>query len=420
MLALLLGTLALLCASETVQGDTWWQFLRSQREGALTWERFVGLVEHQYRFANPRWGQLVLILANEYRFVQIIVTPLAIVGTLLGSFALIRGRWPRPSEPEDSWLLVIVVAIAMTTLPQVGAIWFQPPICSNYIYPLAVQLAWLAPYRFLASRPQQVGPLGTASMLVLGALAGAGNEHTGVALALAAIGACYLGWRRDRRVAAWSIAGFVGLVAGYLFLLTAPGQSVRYGGLAEQSLFDHIIARGVLGNLELPGIFLAWLAPALILFAAVGVSALRRCTRAALHEALAFGALALITLLTALASPKQVARLLVAPSAFVAVAIGVILVDVSQVPAIARRLRIASISIITLWLVSLFAINVTTRIEGDERIRILTSAPPGSVARVPAFTFTRPTPFSLGDDFRSASVRKRVAVELGLQAIEWR
>lgn len=416
--AALFTMLAVLCACETVQGDGWGQFLRAHNEGPLTWERFVGLVRYEHSHGNPRWGQVVVIVLYELRFVHVFITPLAIVVVLLASLVLICGRWPRPSDPNDTWLLVVVIALALTTTPQVGAIWFHRPTCSNYIYPLAVQLCWLIPYRFLVTRRAGSGPLAVNGMLAVGLLAGAGNEHTGIALGLAAAGACYLAWRRDRCVPTWAIAGVIGLAVGNAWLLRAPAQLARYGAIgAHESLAARFASRGVLGNLELPALLAAWLLPALILVMAAGLPALRHCKRAAVRGAQIYAGVACVILVTALASPKQVPRLLVAPAALIAIAIGVMLVEVMRVPPIARRVRIAVALIVALYFAIMLCIHVITRRDGDERIGLLLRAVPGSVVNVPAFTFSMPTPFSLGDDLRSGRLRRRIATGLDLREV---
>ena len=63
--------------------------------------------------------------------------------------------------------------------------------------------------------------------------------------------------RRGERLAAWMVAGLVGLVIGFAALLLAPGNSKRYGGVMEQSsLVNFVLDRGLAGNLRLVGIFL--------------------------------------------------------------------------------------------------------------------------------------------------------------------
>jgi hypothetical protein len=425
LLAGLVMTLAVICAWEPVQGDGWGHFVDAR--DPLTWERFSRFARVSYLEGNPRWGQLALVLAYNSRFVAIVVSPLMIVAVLLGSMTLIRARWPRPSEPADAWLLLQVFATAVATMPQFGAIWFYRPNCTNYIYPLVVQLLWLVPYRLFAVRPSTssrgIAALAAPGMLVLGAIAGAGNEHMGLGLGVAAgLGIC-AGWRRDRSVPVWAITGVIGLAAGYVALLTAPGQMMRYGGMAaEHSLIGGVIARGVFGNLAVLGRLLAWSSPMLIVLVLVARGALwdrAVWTRPLIRDVGAFLAVAAVMFATLMVSPRQASQLLLAPITMIELALGAILVELGKRHQLARRIRIASTAIAAIALIASLVIYGVTGREARGRLALLETAAPGSTVRVPAFTFSAPTPFAWGDDFRSALVTDRVARMFGLARVEW-
>lgn len=416
LVGVLAVTLFVICTSEPVLGDSWRHYLEARHP--LSWGRFVSLAEYTYLHGNPRWGQLVLIAMFHAPVVAAIASALVIVGVLLVSMTLVRGRWPDPSDPADGWLLVQVLAIAIATTPQFGAIWFYRPNCTNYVYPLLAQLAWLVPYRFLAARPPAGGSRWRLAfaMIPLGLLAGAGNEHTGIALALAAFACTYSAWSRDRAVPAWAVTGIVALVVGYVVLLTAPGQLERYGGLAnEQSIVGRIAARGVLGNLKLIRPLLTWAGPMIALVAAIAGRRLRAVLSARLFAG--FLAVAAVMVATALASPRVPARLLVAPATMVALALDVAMLELATDRGKARTLRTVSFAISGIVLAVTFAIFVVTGFEGRARLRQLETARPGSIACVAPYTFASPSPFSWGDDFRSPHLVARVARAFGLQRI---
>ena len=102
--------------------------------------------------------------------------------------------------------------------------------------------------------PKAAGPVVNPTwlvpvMLVLGWVAGMCNEHTGPT-AMVAMAAFV--WIRRRQLRAWMIAGMVGLYVGYPMLFFAPGQAVRYGGLATKETPARLLAeRGVTGCLEI-------------------------------------------------------------------------------------------------------------------------------------------------------------------------
>jgi hypothetical protein len=401
-------TLVVICWLEPITGDAWGHYAVAARL-PLTLERFEWVAETNYFHGNPRWGQLVLVAMLYAPVLAAIVSGLVIVGVLLLSMTLIRARWPR--SREDGWLLLQVLATAIATTPQFGALWFYRANCSNYIYPLCVQLAWLVPYRFLAAR-SLVTPWWLAGLIIpIGVLAGAGNEHTGLGLAIAAVVCCYVAWCRDRTLPVWAFTGVASLVAGYITLLAAPGQQERYGGLAnELGLVERIVERGVVGNLSVLAIFLAWTSPMLIVVAAIAYRGRwRPLTRVTWTTIAGFVAIAAVMFATVLVSPKVPARLLAAPATMVALALGVFMVELATQRGKARALRIASVVISGLALAMCLVIYVVNGLEGRERIRKLDAAPPGAVVCAPPYTFAVPTPFSVGDDFRSAVIVERVA-----------
>src|SRR6201999_4579450 len=99
------------------------------------------------------------------------------------------------------------------------------------------------------------------------------NEHTGPATVAVAAFAILMTWRRGERPPAWMIAGLVGLIAGGLALYFAPGQDIRYHGLAQStSLLGRITDRSASDNLKIvtgPYVAIWKLVPWLVL-AAVG------------------------------------------------------------------------------------------------------------------------------------------------------
>lgn len=416
VLGVLTITLAVICACEPVQGDSWGHYLAAHEP--LSWEHFVAAAKRSYLHGNPRWGQLVLVAMFHAPLVAAIATALVIVGVLLLSMTLIRGRWPAPRDPADGWLLVQVLATAIATTPQVGAVWFYRPNCTNYVYPLLVQLAWLVPYRFLAVRSPVAVRTGWLALLMvpLGLLAGAGNEHTGIGLAVAALACTYAGWRRDRTLPAWAITGIVSFIAGHVALLAAPGQCERYGGLANQhSTLGWIAARGVTGNAAVILMLLAWTAPMIaIVFTIAG----RRRRPLISGRAIAgFIAVAAIMVVTCLAAPRVPSRMLVAPATMIALALGVFMLELSTHEAKGRALRAVSLAISASALAATLAVSIVTGIEGRARLRQLETSTPGAVVCVAPYTFTSPTPFSWGDDFRSPNVVAREARAFGLAQI---
>lgn len=239
-----------MCVLEPILFDGWfieqWRghgggfadYVRQNWTGELVW-------------GNPRIGQWATYATYD-RAWHVVITPLLIVALFLLLLVHARGRWPDPAR--DAWLLLVLVGLAVLGQPQLGPVLFYRPFTANYVVGLVLQLAWLVPYRFaLARDPGRRFAAGkTLGLLVLGALAGACNEHTGPALVVAAGVACVWLARRGR-LRAWHVVGLVAFVAGYLAMMTAPAQATRYCGVGEGSLVDRLAGRSLIGTLQIVG-----------------------------------------------------------------------------------------------------------------------------------------------------------------------
>lgn len=412
--------LAVICGLEPPLGDGWGHFIGSRVP--ITWDGFQEAMKMGYEHGNPRWGQIPLNLSYRAWWIPTLISPLMITSGLLCMTTILGARFPNPRDPKDTWLFIRVLATALATTPQVGAIWFYRPICTNYMYPLALQLLWLVPYRFLAARSpnKKIGSLVLAIAIVpVGLLAGAGNEHTGLGLAVAALVCIVIAARRDRMVPLWSLTGLAALVAGYVFLLTAPGQQMRYGGIAAQqtSVLDPIFERGVLGNLSALGLLLAWASPMLIVVAASVRVERWIPSKAVRRQLLVYLGIGAIFFGTALLSPRLGSRLLLATSTVLALILGTIMIELEAHERAARWCRRACATIAIVFLAASLVVNVTTGIQGIERKRLLMTAPAGSVVHMPGYTFAAPTPFAWGDDLRNNTLRERTAKKIGLEKI---
>jgi hypothetical protein len=413
------GVLVLCTHWEPVMGDGW---------GHVVWHRgnSVGLyaiydfAREIYLNENPRLGQLLTMLVYTRGPYHVIVTPVVELGVFAMLTALALGRWPSVRRSDDALVATIVAALVASCTPQIGPMLFYRPFTGNYTFGLALNLLWLVPYRLELTepRPQRVwlAPL----MLVLGLAAGLSNEHTGFAfIAMGALAAVVAQRRGVLRV--WMIAGLVGLIAGYGLLLSAPGQQLRYGGLAAQAtILERITRRGVVGNLRVVGLLaltMRWALP----LVAIGLIDRWRTGRAALSvtdrwACIAFALAALVCTLTLLGSPKIGPRLYFA---------SVVLISTGLAGWLAAQLRsrwarrAAAIVAAAALIIVAARLIVVHRIVGPlgalrrERIE---QGLPGSVVTVPPFSVA-PSRYFLGDDF-SEPRREAIAAEYKLKAIE--
>lgn len=409
-----------LCAHwEPVVRDSW---------GHVSWHHLIGLTPaHLWAFAkgsyehnNPRLGQVLTLLLFTPGPWHVLAAPVIELALFVLLTTLALGRWPSPRRTDDALVFATIFALVAVTSPVFGQMLFYRPYTGNYLCGLAISLALAVPYRFHAEAPRAWGVLAVLPMLVLGVAAGLCNEHTGPAFAAALVFAIAAFVRRGERPRAWMIAGLVGLVAGGIALYVAPGQSVRYNGLAtQQSILGRIAGRGAVGNLKVFGGAVWFLWPMLAwgaLGALAGEGGQGERSRArAIAERVAIGTAAL-SVATLLASPKQGERLYFASTALVCLALGSWLVPRLVVPrarAVAWAFAGAALAFAGWRCVHVY------RIVGAEyaaRIAALEHAPRGSTVTVPAYT-VRMSRWFLGDDFTVASHRQAIAAQYGLGAI---
>jgi len=260
-------------------------------------------------------------------------------------------------------------------------------------------------------------------MLVLGFAAGMCNEHTGPALAALIALALVVFYRRDRSIRdiAWGIAGLVGLIAGGIALFKAPGQAIRYNGLAnEHGTLGRIVERGFSGNGRILVVAMLYCLP-LILWAGIGIVARWRSRppaqpREQAVTQLVLAGLALAITFTLFASPKQGPRLYLATIVIACAALaGWVLAQ-----CVARWARVVTAALAAGVLAFMAWKCVSTyRILGREfreRIAILDAAPDNGVADIPIYSIHR-SRWSVGDDLLIDKLRNGVSYSFALALV---
>ena len=402
-----------------------WALRIIQRSAPTThWTNLVEFAQNTYLRGNPRLGQVFAMLLYTPGRWHVIVTPLVLVLLFVLATTLALGRWPSWRRTEDAIAFLVVTALVIVTCPHLGPMLFHRPYLGNYTFPVVLDLALIVPYRFHLEMPRQHHLAAVPAMFVLGAAAGACNEHTGLALGALLVAALVVFARRDRRISAWMIAGVVGLALGYAALLLAPGQHVRYGGLADQqTVFERIATRGVLANLAVVGRLAAHAAAALpwIVLAWLGASrpGAERMTPTARRAGIGLAAAGLIATVTLLASPKLGERLYIVSTVLVAVAVAPWILAATRARTFARlRDALAAILLVVVAACCLHA-YVQLGPASTWRQDQIETAPPGSRVVVPPFPCDE-TWWNLGDDLADPARRESLARRFGLAAIELR
>ena len=410
--------------------DDWYQ---------LTWHRHHDLTpaeiweygHYNYFNFNPRIGDVLLLIINGPRWIHLLLTPLVQLALLPLAFALVFGRWPRATL-RDLQLLLVLQMLIWLTIPYPGIIYFYRPFTTNYLWAFAIMLALFVPYRFALARetpgPQRywLAPL----MLVLGWVAGMGNEHTGPTAIVAMALFLYVAWRKGR-LRIWMIAGAVGLFIGYPMLFFAPGQALRYAGMATKNTPVYLItSRGPDGLFE---IVLDFVAEAQLAINLVLVAILVAWHRASKRgEELALFARERVLLVVALilaaggmvatlfASPTVGERLFFAP-AILFIAALLVVVEWIFAERAARRLIVAVCTVMFGYYVFKMAtVLADGYAQNQARMHQLATAADNTIPQVPPYGLWKRSRWWWGDDFQYASLREYVANEVyDLRGIEY-
>ena len=403
---------------EPVTGDGWGHFFE-QRAHISLYDFTVGSYTHN----NPRLGQVLTYLLFTPGPWHSIVTPVVELGMFGLLATLVLGRWPSLRRADDALLFATIAALVLVCVPNAGLMLFYRPFTGNYLFGFVVNLVFLVPYRFAYEAPKPRPRRWVPLMFVLGIASGMCNEHTGPAIVGLAAVATYAVWHRGERIGRWAVFGILGMIAGGVALYIAPGQAIRYNGLAAQtSLFGRIVERGVLGDLRVIGALALYASPALVW---LGLGLVARRSREHVPQArpqmqtrseLALVAGAIAVVFTLLLSPKVGQRLYLAPVALVAAAVaGWVVAQLSG-----TRTRAAA------WVFALgsiayasFACVRAYHEVGPEfaaRLDALEHAAPNSVLDLPRYTVHR-SRWVYGDDLEIEPKRNLVAAEFSLALI---
>jgi hypothetical protein len=297
--------------------------------------------------------------------------------------------------------IATIVAMVFITARSLGPMLFYRPFSGNYTFGFAVNLLWLVPFRFHAEEPRRNRWWMVPAMFVLGVAAGMCNEHTGPAFLFAGVVALVIYWRRDERFVPWAWAGVIGMLAGGLLLFFAPGQELRYEGLAaKQSTLDLIVDRGFDGNAKIIFAQPLFLMPLILWFVAGGVMRMRRSDsprpRSQINAELMAVVMTVVIVLTLLASPKWGERLYFAPTCLMCAAAASWFC--SRLGTTGRYYGIALATVLIGYVsVRLLVANHTIHREYVERMEVITHAPPGASLRLRPYSQER-SRYVLGDD----------------------
>jgi hypothetical protein len=382
--------------------DDWFP-LRYWRDHPFGITELWAYARYDYFHYNPRIGEVFLAVVDGSRAIHLIVTPLVQLALLPAVFAIAFGRWPRRTV-RDLQLLLFLQVMIWLVIPIPGIMYFYRPFATNYLWGFTLTLALFVPYRLaLADRPR---PWLAPIVFVLGWAAGMCNEHTGPTAMVAMAGFVYAAWRA-RRLRAWMVAGLVGLYLGYPMLFFAPGQAVRYGGLATRDTPVKLLAeRGITGCIGiLVDFFYECRLGILLVVAAVVGYAITRGRQAVWPPrrerrtaGLLVGAASAIVV-TLFVSPTTTDRVFFASGVLLVAGFAVFAEHLFGEPVVRRFTLAACVVVFGYHVVRFVETGLAVRADNGERIALLAAAPPGTVAVVPTYTHAVRSRWFPGDDF---------------------
>ena len=405
---------------EPVQRDGWGHFLYHRHVG-LSLGTLYDFAKGTYTHNNPRLGQVFTLLQFTPGPWHSLITPIVELLLFYLLAAVVLGRWPSVRRSDDALLFLVIVATTALAAPQFGLMLFYRPYTGNYLFGLVVNLAFLVPYRFHYEERRAFGWWWIPIMIVLGFASGMANEHTGPAIVAGAMLATFAVWRRDRTIPAWAIAGIVAMIAGGIALFEAPGQAIRYNGLANHgSLLGRVLARGVVADLGLFGSLAGYLAMTLP-WIAIAVIARVVAGRAEgsmprKRSELALIGIAFAIVATLLVSPKVGPRLYLASAALGCAGIAGLVVR-HLITTWSKR-AVAALSAAWLLFAGYQCVSAYHEVgpEFAARLDLLEHAPANSVLDLPSYTVHR-SRWVLDDDLAIAQIRNMVAFSFQLALI---
>jgi hypothetical protein len=407
-----------------------WYMLAWHRTHDLSVGSVWEYAHYNYFNFNPRIGDVFMLLVNGPAWIHLVFTPLVQLAVLPLAFAITFARWPRATL-HDLQLLMVMQLLIWLIVPYPGVVYFYRPFATNYVWAFAIMLGLFIPYRFaLARGDDKPRPWMAPVMLGFGWIAGMGNEHTGPTAIVAMAGFLYYAWRKQR-LRAWMVTGAIGLCIGYPMLFLAPGQALRYAGMATRNTPVFLLKlRGPDGLFEIVVHFVAEAQLAINLVVVAVLVALRRArtrgellaswSRTRMLTLVAFVLATGVMIATQFASPTVGERLHFAPAVLLIAAL-LVIADWLFADRAARRVLVGVCGVMFAYYVYMMAdVLATGHAQNQERIAILKSTPDGTVAKVPPYGLWKRTRWWWGDDLQYASLREYVGNEVfDLRGIEY-
>ena len=152
------------------------------------------------------------------------------------------------AEPK---ILGVIAFFAWLSFPHFGEVAIWKSGSTVYLWSAFIVFLFLLPYNLFFAQPTRRTPLFAVVMFILGILAGWSVENFAVtAVAITVLSSCYA-YRYLRNMPLWLPAGALGAFLGFVGMLAAPGNYVRYDQQGSgKGIFIHL-GNQIAGNGEM-------------------------------------------------------------------------------------------------------------------------------------------------------------------------
>lgn len=168
---------------------------------------------------------LARVILHSSVWVHALLSPFMFLLLVYSGIILCLGiNWTTTIRP---WHVIVLAGMLWFTIPAFGTVFLWRTGTPDYGYSLAFNTSFLVPYRFLIDKKNYSFRLPFIYTLY-GFVAGCTNENIGM-MAIIASSFVYIYVWRSQRVfpPLWALCGIAGAFIGWLFLMTAPGNSLR-------------------------------------------------------------------------------------------------------------------------------------------------------------------------------------------------
>ena len=387
--------------------------------GGDDWAAFVGRSDGSSLVTMPVTRDLIHWSLCNVPAVHVVMTPLVAIALLFGLAALALQRLPDPRRGDDAIAVLVISSLLWIADVRTGLVYAHRATAAAELYGSCAAVWFAIVYARAggwiagpARRPPAA--LAALAMLIAGVIVGATTRYLGTVVLLG------LGWHlaRTRPRAAWAWTGLAGVAIG-IAMIWASDRSRVLDLIWDRGWWAYLHA--VVVGLRAPTVIAAGVVLAVVIQLARGAIAGRPAATTSSTISLVAWTVPIAIAIGAIVelSPRNdSSQQLFAAAAAVAVVACRVLIDLFDDRAL-RRLVIGGAVVIELVVArASFRANNAARLDAAARIAALEAGAPGSVVTVPPYRKIRTSAYVLGEDFRSAELRDRVATRrFGLRAI---